>query len=323
MKLYTTILILTFTTQFVFAQNLVPNPSFEDTVFCPYNVSQINMSSGWMSFSDGTPDYYNKCSNNILISVPNNSDGFQYPSSIGCGAYAGIGVYFPFYGFNREYIGIQLSTNLNVGQKYYISFKTSLANSSKYAINKLGGLFTTTKINILSNSNINNAHIVSEFIISDTANWVVISGSLIADSLYKYFLIGNLFDNSFLNVDSNDELGTYAYYYIDDVCVSTDSLTCNQFILSCNTDISEIDKNESITILPNPFFDKTIVQINSIENFKSALICIYDIFGRIMQNIKTTHNKIEISRNNLPAGIYFFTVSFNNNIFKQKIVITD
>ncbi|MBK5286545.1 MAG: hypothetical protein JJE25_14195 [Bacteroidia bacterium] len=45
---------------FVLAQNLVTNPSFEDTVACPFGASQLNFATGWSSYW-GTPDYFNLC----------------------------------------------------------------------------------------------------------------------------------------------------------------------------------------------------------------------------------------------------------------------
>jgi len=41
--------------------NLVPNPSFEDTVNCPYFISEILSCANWLNFGN-TPDYFNACS---------------------------------------------------------------------------------------------------------------------------------------------------------------------------------------------------------------------------------------------------------------------
>ena len=48
---------------FLEAQNLVPNPSFEDTIHCPYTVSmgvndQLSYSAGWYTPTGASPDYY-------------------------------------------------------------------------------------------------------------------------------------------------------------------------------------------------------------------------------------------------------------------------
>src|SRR4051812_43656962 len=75
-----------------FAQNLVPNSSFEDTVACPNSISQIDRATGWSSYRQ-SPDYFNSCA---YITYPNASEpsniwGYQY-SRTG-NAYAGFIAY--------------------------------------------------------------------------------------------------------------------------------------------------------------------------------------------------------------------------------------
>ncbi|MCX6199441.1 MAG: hypothetical protein NTY88_09500 [Bacteroidetes bacterium] len=48
--------------QFVQGQNLVPNPSFEDTDVCPVGIGDVEKATGWGSYSY-TPDYFNACNN--------------------------------------------------------------------------------------------------------------------------------------------------------------------------------------------------------------------------------------------------------------------
>lgn len=109
--------------------------------------------------------------------------------------------------------------------------------TTKYASNKIGVLFTNDEYESLSNPAplpANFAHFYSNTIITDTLDWTIISGSFIADSAYKYIMIGNFFDNNqtaYLTV-LDSLLGECSYYFIDDVCVSTDSLTCSQTLSS-------------------------------------------------------------------------------------------
>src|SRR5437868_5222781 len=82
------VFILLLISNFCFSQNLVPNPSFEDTVACPNNLSQINRAIGWSSYRQ-TPDYYNSCSiNGGYSGVPLNQFDYQYPRT--GNAYAGL-----------------------------------------------------------------------------------------------------------------------------------------------------------------------------------------------------------------------------------------
>src|SRR4029078_6403538 len=73
------ILLFSFISLFANAQNLVPNPSFEDTPICPSGVGQVNNCLNWIPLIN-TPDYFNRCSQNPDISVPNNLFGFQEPA---------------------------------------------------------------------------------------------------------------------------------------------------------------------------------------------------------------------------------------------------
>jgi hypothetical protein len=52
------------------SQNLVPNFSFENYSICPNNYGQMTNSSNWLSVIS-SPDYYNSCTTNSNVSVPN------------------------------------------------------------------------------------------------------------------------------------------------------------------------------------------------------------------------------------------------------------
>jgi len=71
-------------TQLGIAQkNLVPNPGFEDYGRCPVSFSTDPLHFGpnnWNSPSQGTPDYYNKCSIGDMH-VPNNWAGVSHAHS--------------------------------------------------------------------------------------------------------------------------------------------------------------------------------------------------------------------------------------------------
>lgn len=326
MKNIATFIVLILALQAAIGQNLVPNPSFEDTVFCPSTISDINLSSGWSSYSN-TPDYFNSCSTNNDFSVPQNGWGYQNASH--CNSYAGLWAYYhPFSKNGREYIGRELSNELIVGNKYFVSVKVCLAEISNCGINKIGILFSTTPFSQTQPFLVNNApHVFTNEILTDTNNWKDITGSFIADSAYKYIIIGNFFDDN--NSDTviiapEQYFGYGAYYYIDDICVSLDSSTCNPFIYNCNSNVMNINYDDWIRIFPNPFNDITFLKFNTREHCDFVLVSITDIFGKtILYNKIEYRQKIEISRNNLPAGVYILTVTFNNKSLRQKIVITN
>lgn len=122
-------------------QNLVPNPSFEDTTSCPDNLSQIDRAFGWQSYRI-TPDYFNACSlPGGYSGVPLNQFDYQYPRS--GNAYAGLFcLYLPTLNA-REYIGIELSQPLIIGREYFASFFVNRASDTSLqhkniATNKIG-----------------------------------------------------------------------------------------------------------------------------------------------------------------------------------------
>ncbi|OPZ97807.1 MAG: hypothetical protein BWY70_01395 [Bacteroidetes bacterium ADurb.Bin408] len=212
------------------AQNLVPNPSFEDTTGtgCPDGFFQATLPNGWSSYWN-TPDYFNSCSpTNGFSSVPNNGWGHQLAAT--GNAYSGAWAYQTLQPNTREYIGRQLSTSMIIGKKYYANFKVNVAELSNCGINKIGVLFST--VPFTGNSSpahvINFSQIYSNDIITDTANWTSISGSFVADSSYQYIIIGNFFSDT--NTDTiltgpPKTFGYGVYYFIDDIYVGTDSLS--------------------------------------------------------------------------------------------------
>jgi hypothetical protein len=184
-----------------------------------------------------------------------------------------------------EVMGAELITPLIPSQKYYISFKASLAsegpnNNSTCAVDKLGALFTNVNYGQAIYTAVgtppvvqNFAHMYTNQIVSDTSGWTVISGSFIADSAYQYIMIGRFFHDSIVNFSCWDTTAIYprSYYYIDDVCVSTDSLNCTGEV-----GISEEKTENNFLIYPNP-----TTGIFTVQGTVST-IQVYDLYGRLV-----------------------------------------
>lgn len=307
---------------FTYSQNLVPNPSFEEYSSCPDGQCQIYKCTGWFS-SGFTPDYLNTCALDWGVGVPQNGWGFQYAAS--GNAYAGMFCFGPEFESNsREYLSIQLSNQLIIGDKYYVSFKISLADrlTNNCGIDKFGVLFTkvSNEINPCSYSSnlipLNFANIYSDSIIIDTVNWVSISGSFIADSAYKYINLGNFFDDEHTNFIVLDTLNPcLSYYFIDDICVSTDSVTCyNITTTKFNNLINEIyyDSYNKQIIIENPY-GFTI-------NYKDCIIT--DLLGKKLSfTLENLENKIFIKMYDCKKGVYILRISTNKFNTSKKIFI--
>ncbi|MCB0640094.1 MAG: hypothetical protein KDC44_00575 [Phaeodactylibacter sp.] len=121
------------------AQNLVPNPSFENNTGCPFTGGQINLAVPWISPSTATPDYLNACSTISGLSTPGNFAGTETPLT--GQAYAGMILYGPLISNYREYLQVQLSAPLVAGRCYEVSFNVSLAEDSDFAVDNLGLIY--------------------------------------------------------------------------------------------------------------------------------------------------------------------------------------
>ena len=236
MKYSLNLLFLSFLFQ-ISAQNLVPNPSFEEFSQCPDQLNQVPYATGWSSFGS-TPDYYNACNysslfNSEVYAVPDNYYGFQYAAE--GSAYCGL-ISWQGDGSNiREMIGAELITPLDSGITYFVSLKFNFPYREgnpcwNTAIKNLGVRFTNFQYSENSPHPVDDScHVCSNQLIMDTLNWIEVSGTFIPDQQYNYIVIGNFYsdattDTMMLFAPFN--CGNCSSYYVDEICVSTNSLTC-------------------------------------------------------------------------------------------------
>ena len=295
------------------AQNLVPNPSFEDTVQCPYQSGDIDKATGWTSFC-GSPDFFYTC-NQFDWGVPNNIFGYQQPAS-GKG-YAGFATYSSDMINSREFVASNLFSSLIIGNKYFISFKVVLSLNSlsqtNYASNKIGAMFTvgTNFCNIT-----NTPPVYTDSIITDSLNWTRITGSFIADSNYTHILIGNFFDD--VNTDTVkffSDFSDNAYYYLDDVCVGTDSAFVYNY--SYVTGINENNVQTQISCYPNPIRDNLTIQNSS---NKKIDITIYNVIGDLLYSVQNVSDKtFSIDLSNAKQGMLLINIKSESQITNYKL----
>jgi hypothetical protein len=308
---YCSLLILILLPNSTFSQNLVPNPSFEDSITCPSGGNAINLATGWSSYSH-TPDYFHSC-NNLFVSTPENFAGYQIPDN--GSAYVGIINYFIPSSNLREYIGIQLYQPLNIGKTYYVSFKVSMAynmDSQRIAIatNNMGVRFTTVSFSATNPVPIDNfCHINYQSIISDTINWTEIYGSFVADSAYEFLIIGNFFNDSLTLINLYDSIALYSYYYVDNIQLSSDS--------NFASNINGMDNNFLPIIYPNPAKDWI-----SINDSKARIVGIIDLFGNKIDIEKYRINELnQFDISFLNQGVYLFTIESRNKSYTKRIII--
>jgi len=222
------------------AQNLVPNPSFETYLACPPNFAGLPMVGSpavsvtdWTQPTLATSDYYNVCAmptGPFALSVPQNMFGYQ-PARTGNAYAAGItDEAYPASTY-REYIQANLVSPLVTGHRYHASYWVSLAekhNSSPLAsstsIDQMGIYFGLTPelryINEVMDDLVPQVKSPSGYMLSDTVNWMKISGVFTSAANYEWIILGNFTPyDSIHSLSLGGSFASQSYYYIDDVCV--------------------------------------------------------------------------------------------------------
>lgn len=301
-------------------ENIVPNPSFEDTVYCPDGMDRVNACKYWRNFGM-SPDYFNAC--NPFLGPPNNAEiGIQYART--GNAMVGVCTFHDSASLEtanyREFIGVELLQELLVGQKYYISLFANLAeyNDLIIASNKLGCRFSTVPFDSCCPPPTNNtAHLYTDLIVSDCINWVFISGYIIADSSYKYLIIGNFFDDYHTDTLNLSNIKIAAYYFIDDVCVSNDPEICN---------VAHSDNpiDEGVLVFPNPSDNDLMIKIlDFAENLEH--LDLFDVSGRLVgvpffHVIMGEYNKYTIDLESFASGTYILRITTDQRAISRKII---
>ncbi len=258
----------------IFAQyNYVPNPSFEeydsiaiftnDSIFIKY----YYYPSEWFGpVSCGYWYYYNINLNHIdttggcisWYGVPQNPWSYTYP-------YEGI-AQSGFCSFTlsgneglRDYLEIKLKSSLTDGNKYFVSFFFTLADSCYIAIDQIGAYFSNDSlINYTPFGNppcylLQNPQIVSPpgYYFNIRNQWQRISGTFIAHGGEQFITIGNFKTDANTNHLTLPNLGTWessAYYHIDMVYV----IECDSNIIQAQAGMdSIICRGDSIMLGPS------------------------------------------------------------------------
>jgi gliding motility-associated-like protein len=301
-----------------FAQNLVPNPSFEDTVSCPIGTAQFSAVANWFNPTAGSPDYYNRCFGQLPpgsfgAGIPANDWGYQEAQE--GAAYAGFGTYLaPTLDHNiyREYIAIELYTELEGGKDYYWCLYLSLIDSMEYYSNNIGIALTKEIVTDFSTPYMLLEHPVYgnwETPVSDYVNWTHIGGVFTAKGGEKFLYIGNFFsdeDTELIKFQDNDRGGPGTAYYIDNVylgpqpCIEPSVEIPNVFTPN-NDGLNDIYQTKD-----NGLFDKEMVILNRWGNV------VFE--GKNNQGWDGTTN----SGKECTEGVYLVKVTFTNFLTNKK-----
>ncbi len=299
--------------------NLVLNPSFEETISCPVSHDHINL--GFLlncsNPGDHTPDYFNSCyvtTTNGGYDIPSNSRGYQFART--GEAYIGLDLW-SINSTVREYIQIKFIDTLKQGHHYAFTCYVNMANKFRYATANFGAYFSLDSVAMptadvlpfvpqIENPDSN--------ILTDTLNWVPITGTYLANGGEKFLQLGNFkpvaegYDTAYQYYGSPTH-ANWAYYYIDDVSLID---------LDSTLTVKENEAMANVVVFPNPASSVLNIKLNAPQQQYS----ITDIKGNtLMQNSISKQEQIQIDITELPSG--FYVISFLNKqgyISREKFV---
>ncbi|HZV44270.1 MAG TPA: hypothetical protein VFF90_07320, partial [Saprospiraceae bacterium] len=232
------ITLMTWMLDLVSAQNLVPNPSFEEVTNCPSAFGGYGPMTAppWVNGFGTSCDVFNTCATYPEVDVPGNYFGWQQPHT-GEGYVGAIlksgGVIW------HEYPQAPLVSPMVADQLYYIGMYVSNANYT-CAVKNIGMLISqgppswTLPDGIIANPQVywENGYL------TDTLNWTVIEGYYVAQGGENTVTIGNFYS------DASTTFGpgcppfpsVMAYYYIDDVWI-TPAVPCDILDVDLGDDV--------------------------------------------------------------------------------------
>ncbi|MES2132861.1 MAG: gliding motility-associated C-terminal domain-containing protein [Bacteroidota bacterium] len=215
------------------SQNVVPNPSFENFTSCPTG-GQFYKLTPWCGLAGGE-DAFNTCFNTVVgpgpggFGIPYTFFGFQYPRTGNGITYIMIIRIGSGTQDNREYIHVPLIKPLKAGKTYCGTMYLNLYNQSKYTTDKIGMYFSSAPY--ICNQAFPTPQVIAPLnvvpqidnpggnFITDTLNWMEVSGSFTATGNEQYLTIGNFYNDAATNtVVVNPSSGySVTFFFIDDV----------------------------------------------------------------------------------------------------------
>jgi hypothetical protein len=290
----------------IFSQSLVLNSDFEDSLQCPSGSGAfVNYVANWTKPSYGSADYfYTGCTMNTTDEQPHSGN-----------AYGGIIVYDP--ANYREYMTGHLSSPLTAGTMYTVAFYVSLNNSCMKAINEIGAYVTSTNIyNTNTLPILVTPQVEGNTPYTDTSGWQLVQGSFTASGGEQYIIIGCFRADSAMTMTNVSNVGWGdIYYYVDDVCLIQGAVPCDNPL-----NVSTAEKTTGVSVFPNPSDNSATVKFYN-PGKEEFTLSVFDARGQLVQTINNiTTNEVEIPRENLPDGLYFFQLKSKSKVLTGKLI---
>ena len=95
----------------------------------------------------------------------------------------------------------------------------------------------------------------------------------------------------------------------------------DNFTITTITGINDFENEINYNVYPNPMAEIAFLSFEN-KDFKSHRVILYNLSGEaVFESNSTTTDKIEIVRNGLPAGLYFFQILLDGNPYGTGKII--
>ena len=309
MRILVIIILVKFCACSLQAQNLIPNPSFEDTVHLNFDFKEAN---DWFHPTNSESEYYTVFHNQKRPDwgVLQNLIGYQNAKS--GRAYIGLRMYpldNNIVAQKRDYIQAKLINSLKSDSVYCFQIYVSLSDSSQYASkNQLGVFFSQNQIS--ENTDFHLPYtpqiIVSpDDYIVDKVKWLRFDFEYTASGGEEYITIGNFNDTTGIDtlfVGGGEQFWQKTtYYYIDDLYLGhCDSLP------DTTIGIIENELKQKLQLYPNPVGRQFYLTYSGQEQLHFQL---YNLMGqKVEAAVQEEGNRYRFSSGHLPKGVYLLRV---------------
>ncbi|MCB0762746.1 MAG: OmpA family protein [Flavobacteriales bacterium] len=278
----------------------------------------MNFIKYWSQPTQGTPDYFNACSD--MAGVPGNVFGDQ-PAQSGAG-YVGLVTFTSAKRDYREYLQVEMERPLTAGEMVCVELHVSASDKAWFVTDGIGVYFSEFKLQSQDQKRFPfTAHVENPRlnVIDNTADWVKISDTYTAKGGERFLTIGNFRGDRDMNVlqrtqsPEADYSNDWAYLYIDNVKVmpvkQRDECSCvNDIIKSAVHDpplqLSQVREIEFSSILfdfdestltsdARAELDRILAIMSRNDEFYLRIIGYTDIVGSDAYNMGLSKHRAE------------------------------
>lgn len=262
---------------FATAQNLIPNPGFEDYIGdCTFGVGMDDVEHWSYPDCANLGRYFHSCNNTGAPNggVPVNNYGAEQPHS--GSAYAGVApfVFLAQDGTVHSYASVDLLSPLVAGEDYCLRFFISRADSSRYAVGTLHAFLWYSLPSICNyNDTAWDTYAAATFDISSVGpdGWYPMEAQFSANGAEANltmgtFLFGAEFDTTYVGPFPINN----ALYYFDDF-----------YLGPCDVAVQEISANSDLVLTPLP----GAVQVSWPSTSSYHTLQLYDPQGRLVHTL--------------------------------------